>query len=220
MRVIVVGGGRVGSLLSRKLIENGHEVIIVEANEDICRKLSEELDATVIKGEATNVDVLESAGLEGADGLAAVTDRDEVNVLTGLIAKEYGIPNVIIRVSDKRLARIAERLGITKAVAPEELTAEHIASLIVKEPLLAEFVKVTTPTGSFSLLELTVTSGSLIVNRKISEVPSSGDWLIVALIRDGALEMPGQDLELKEGDRVLVLARTEVVDDVKRIFTG
>lgn len=220
LRVIVVGGGRVGSLLSRKLIEVGHEVIIVEANEDICRKLSEELDATVIKGEATNVDVLESAGLEGADGLAAVTDRDEVNVLTGLIAKEYGIPNVIIRVSDKRLARIAERLGITKAVAPEELTAEHIASLLVKEPLLSEFVKVTTPTGSFSLLELTVTSGSLVVSRKISELPSSGDWLIVALIRDGALEMPSQDLELKEGDRVLVLARTEVVDDVKRIFTG
>ncbi|RLF07246.1 MAG: TrkA family potassium uptake protein [Thermoprotei archaeon] len=220
MRVIVAGGGRVGSLLSRKLIEAGHEVIIIDIDEARCRELSEELDATVIKGDVTNVDILESAGLDGADALAAVTGQDEVNILTGLIAKEYGVPNIVVRVSDKRLAKMAERLGITKAVAPEEITAEHISSLIMREPLLSEFVKVTTSSGSFSLLEFTVTSNSLVVDRKISELPTGGDWLVVALIEDGNLKPPDSNLELKEGDRVLVLARAEVVDDVKRIFTG
>ena len=220
MRVIVAGGGRVGSLLSKKLIEAGHEVVIIDIDEARCRKLSEELDATVIKGDVTNVDILESAGLNEADALAAVTGHDEVNILTGLIAKEYGVPNIVVRVSDKRLARMAERLGITKAVAPEEITAEHIASLLMREPLLSEFVKATTSSGSFSLLEFTVTSNSLVADRKISELPTGGDWLVVALIEDGNLKPPDGNLELKEGDRVLVLARAEVVDDVKRIFTG
>lgn len=220
MRIIVVGGGKVGSLLSKKLIETGHEVTVVEVDESKCRRLSEELDATVIKGDATSVEVLESAGLGGADALAAVTGHDEVNILTGLIAKEYGVPNIVVRVSDKKLARMAERLGIAKAVAPEEITAEHITSLLIREPLLSEFAKVATPSGSFLLLEFTVTSNSLIVDRRISEVPITGDWLIVALIKNDSLKQPDPNLELKEGDRVLILARAEVVDDVKKIFTG
>lgn len=220
MRVIVVGGGKVGSLLSKKLINAGHEVTIIEVDESKCRRLSEELDATVIKGDATNVEVLEEAGLEGADALAAVTGHDEVNIITGLIAREYGVPNIVVRVSNKRLARMAERLGIAKAVAPEEITAEHIVSLIVREPILSEFTKVTTPSGSFSLLEFTVTSSSLIVDRRVSEIPVGGDWLIVAIIRNDSLKQPDPNLEIKEGDKVLILARTEVVDDVKRIFTG
>ncbi|TDA34437.1 TrkA family potassium uptake protein [Candidatus Nezhaarchaeota archaeon WYZ-LMO8] len=220
LRIIVVGGGKVGSLLSKKLIDAGHEVIIIEIDESKCRRLSEELDATVIKGDATNVEFLEKAGLEEADALAAVTGRDEANILVGLIAKEYGVPNIVIRVSDKKLARMAERLGIAKAVAPEEITAEHMASLLLRETLLSEFTKVTTPSGSFSLLEFTVTSNSLVVDRRVSEIPNSDDWLIVALIKDNSLKRPDPNLEIKEGDRVLVLARTEVVDDIKRIFTG
>ncbi|MDH5815398.1 MAG: TrkA family potassium uptake protein [Candidatus Nezhaarchaeota archaeon] len=220
MRIIVVGGGKVGSLLSKKLIDAGHEVIIVEVDESRCRRLSEELDATVIKGDATNVEFLENVGLEGANAVAAVTGRDEVNILVGLIAKEYGVPNIVVRVSDKKLARLAERLGIAKAVAPEEITAEHMASLLLREALLSEFTKATTPSGSFSLLEFTVTSNSLVVDRRISEIPNSDDWLIVAIMRDNSLKRPDPNLEIKEGDRVLVLARTEVVDDIKRIFTG
>ncbi|RLF10218.1 MAG: TrkA family potassium uptake protein [Thermoprotei archaeon] len=220
MRVIVAGGGRVGSLLSRKLIEAGHEVIVIDIDEARCRELSEELDATVIKGDVTNVDILENAGLDGADALAAVTGHDEVNILTGLIAKEYGVTNIVVRVSDKRLAGMAERLGITKVVTPEEITAEHVAALIMREPLLSEFVKVSTSSASFSLLEFTVTSNSMVAGRRIDELPTGGDWLIVALIEDGNLRPPDSDLELKEGDKVLVLARAEVIDDVKRIFTG
>jgi len=220
LRVIVVGGGKVGSLLSKRLIDAGHEVVIIELDEERCRALSEELDATVIKGDAANMEVLESAGLEGADALAAVTGRDEVNILVGLIAKEYGVPRVVVRVSDKRLARMAERLGLTKAVAPEDITAEHMASLLLREPLLSEFSRTTTPSGAFSLLEFTITSSSLVVDRRLGEIPASGDWLVVAVLKDGQLKPPDPNSELKEGDRVLVLARAEVVEDVKRIFAG
>jgi trk system potassium uptake protein TrkA len=220
LRVIVVGGGRVGSLLSKRLIDAGHEVVIIELDEERCRALSEELDATVIKGDAASMEVLESAGLEGADALAAVTGHDEVNILVGLIAKEYGVPRIVVRVSDKRLARMAERLGLTKAVAPEDITAEHMASLLLREPLLSEFSRATTPSGAFSLLEFTITSSSLVVDRRLGEIPASGDWLVVAVLKDGQLKPPDPNLELKEGDRVLVLARAEVVEDVKRIFAG
>jgi trk system potassium uptake protein TrkA len=220
LRIIVVGGGRVGSLLSKKLIDAGHEVVIIELDEDKCRALSEELDATVIKGDAVHMEVLESAGLEEANALAAVTGYDEVNILVGLIAKEYGVPRIVVRVSDKRLVRMAERLGLTKAVAPEDITAEHIAFLLLREPLLSEFSKATTFSGAFSLLELTITPSSLVVDRKLSEIPASDDWLVLAVLKDGKLKSPDPNLELKEGDKVLVLARAEVVEDVKRIFAG
>lgn len=220
MRVIVIGGGKIGSLLSKRLLDAGHEVIIIEIDEVKCRALSEELDATVIKGDAANIDILESAGISEADAVAAVTGHDEVNILVGLIAKEYRVPNIVVRVSNKKLAGIAERLGITKAITPEEITAEHISALIMRESLLSEFVKATTSSGSFSLLEFTITSSSLVAGRRIMELPASSDWLVVALIENGNLKPPNGNLELKEGDRVLVLARVEVIDDVKRIFVG
>ncbi len=220
MRVVVVGGGKVGTLLSKRLIDAGHEVVIVEQSEDRCRMLSEELDATVVKGDAANIEVLENVGLEGTDALAAVTGHDEVNILVGLIAKEYGVPRIVVRVSDRKLARMAERLGLTKAVTPEDITAEHIASLLLREPLLSEFSRATSTSGTFSLLEFTITSSSLVVDRRLSEVPAGGDWLIVAVLRNDQLRPPDPNLELKEGDRVLVLARAEAVEDVKRIFMG
>jgi len=215
-----VGGGKVGTLLSKRLIDAGHEVVIVEQSEDRCRMLSEELDATVVKGDAANIEVLENVGLEGTDALAAVTGHDEVNILVGLIAKEYGVPRIVVRVSDRKLARMAERLGLTKAVTPEDITAEHIASLLLREPLLSEFSRATSTSGTFSLLEFTITSSSLVVDRRLSEVPAGGDWLIVAVLRNDQLRPPDPNLELKEGDRVLVLARAEAVEDVKRIFMG
>jgi len=220
LRVVVVGGGKVGTLLSKRLIDAGHEVVIVEQSEDRCRMLSEELDATVVKGDAANIEVLENVGLEGTDALAAVTGHDEVNILVGLIAKEYGVPRIVVRVSDRKLARMAERLGLTKAVTPEDITAEHIASLLLREPLLSEFSRATSTSGTFSLLEFTITSSSLVVDRRLSEVPAGGDWLIVAVLRNDQLRPPDPNLELKEGDRVLVLARAEAVEDVKRIFMG
>ena len=115
---------------------------------------------------------------------------------------------------------MAERLGLTKAVAPEDITAEHIASLLLREPILSEFSKATTPSGTFSLLEFVITSSSLVVDRRLSEIPAGGDWLVVAVLKDDQLKPPDPSLELKEGDRVLVLARAEVVDDVKKIFVG
>ncbi len=220
MRVLVVGGDRVGSLLSKRLIDAGHSVAIIELDEGRCRELSEELDATVIKGDATNIEVLESAGIGEVDALAAVTRHDEVNILVGLIAKEYGVPRIIVRVSDKRLARMAERLGLTKAVTPEDITAEHIASLLLREPILSELSKATTPSATFSLLEFVITSSSLVVDRKLSEIPASGDWLVVAILKGDQLKPPDPNLELEEGDKVLVLARAEVVEDVKRVFMG
>ncbi|MCC6043107.1 MAG: TrkA C-terminal domain-containing protein, partial [Candidatus Verstraetearchaeota archaeon] len=61
---------------------------------------------------------------------------------------------------------------------------------------------------------------SLVVDRRLGEIPASGDWLVVAVLKDGQLKPPDPNSELKEGDRVLVLARAEVVEDVKRIFAG
>lgn len=132
MKVIIVGAGKLGEMLIRELKFTRHEVAVMDYNEQKCTEISQEHDVLVFKGDVTNMDDLNEVKVRDYDLFISTTGGDEKNILGCLIAKDLGVKRVIARVSDPRLSRIAEKLGITHTICPEIAAAEKILA-IVKE---------------------------------------------------------------------------------------
>ncbi|MCH7902648.1 NAD-binding protein, partial [archaeon] len=98
MYIIIAGGGDLGFYLAQILLDEEHDVIIVEKDEKVCEKITSELDLVVIKGDATETKTLEKAGIKESDALVALTGQDETNMVISLLAKELGAKNVATRI--------------------------------------------------------------------------------------------------------------------------
>lgn len=129
MKSIIVGGGKVGYNLLKKLIYDKQNAILVEKNRDICYKIAESMDAKVILGDGTDIDVLEEAGIRKADIIAAVTDSDECNFVVCQIAKtNFNVNKTIARVNNPNNIETFKAFGIDNIIC----SAEEIGELIEK----------------------------------------------------------------------------------------
>ncbi len=217
MRIVIVGAGKIGSNLAKMLVERGNEVIVIDVDEERCSRLSAEIDALIIKGDATKLETLKDAEVDRADVFVAVTDRDEVNVLSCLIAKQLGSTRTISRVGDPALVEVVEGLGVERAVCPELVTARLLSSLVSGSYGLTELLA---SRGGFKLLEVAVSPSSPIVGKTIKEVPKPPTCMILAVEEGDKVLKASDDLELKEGQRVIVLVGREDEEEVKKLFTG
>ena len=99
MYIIIAGIGRVGYTLAKSLSEKGHDIVLIDIDKNVCKKASADIDALVINGDCTKTKTLEEAGIEDADIYIAVTGKEEVNLMSSLLAKSYGINKTIARIS-------------------------------------------------------------------------------------------------------------------------
>jgi trk system potassium uptake protein TrkA len=129
MRAIVVGCGRLGSALARRMAEDGHDVTVLDPNPAAFQRLAHHGGVRQIAGSGTHVHVLEEAGVSGCETFAAVTSSNPVNLAAGLIArKHFHVPKVIVRVSDPERVALYEREGLL-VVCPTESAARRAIEL-------------------------------------------------------------------------------------------
>jgi len=117
MRVIIVGASSLGQYLAKRLIEEGHEVILIERDPTRARELAESLDCTVINAEGTRPDVLEKAEIGAADAVVACTDHDQ-DIIIRPIARESDVPEVVLRTDDAQFLAVAKKLGFHHSINP------------------------------------------------------------------------------------------------------
>jgi trk system potassium uptake protein TrkA len=193
MYVIVVGAGKVGWNLARELIAKDQEVTLVESDHRRYRIVEEELEHAVQYGDATELWVLERAGIQRADLVIAVTGDDEDNILICQVAKEkYGVQRIVARVNNPRNLQHFKLLGIQPAVSATDL----ILRLIEHE--VPEY-------GLVQLLALEVGEGSPAAGRRVQDVPLPDGSLIISVLRDGAGFVPKADSMIEAGDQVLLI---------------
>lgn len=130
MRVIIVGGGALGRNLAEILIKKAYEVIIIERGAGRAEELAETLDCTVIQAEGTRPDILEKAEISNADAIVACTSHDQDNILIGLIARNYGVSEIIIRTDDLEFHTVAKSLGFHHVVNPPQTTSAIISDAL------------------------------------------------------------------------------------------
>lgn len=183
MKIIIVGCGKVGSVLAEQLNDEGHEISVIDRNEEKLEDISSQIDIIGIVGNGTSYRILSEADVQHTDLLIAVTNRDEVNLLSCLIAKKAGNCQTIARVRDpeyyEEINFIREELGLTMAINPELAAAMEMLKLIHLPSALEidTFEK-----GRVNLVRTQIPSGSILDGLPISEIPSKLDKNILICI--------------------------------------
>jgi len=211
MFVIIVGGGNTGSQLAKFLLDAGHTVRIIDDRPNVLERLAGELPREIIiNGDGSSPAVLEKAGIQNAQVLAAVTGLDEANlVITSLARFEFNVPRVIARINNSKNAWLfTPEMGVDASLNQ----AAILTSLIAEEMSMGDMMTLLKlRRGKYSLVEEKIFPGALAVNKAIRDLPLSQNCVIAGIIRHGEIVMPRGVTALEEADEVLA-----IVDDPAR----
>jgi len=137
MYIVVIGGGKVGYHLTKSLLNEGQEVLVIEKDRDKAARITRALGATAIHGDGAEVDTLESAGVERADVVAAVTGHDEDNLIISQVAKRrFDVPRTVARINNPRNEFIFEQLGIDATVSATQVILSVVQQSIPDHPFV------------------------------------------------------------------------------------
>ena len=205
MKVIIAGGGRTGAQLARFLIGQNHDVAVVEDRKEVLSRIHRELPTEIImEGNPVAPQVLEDAGIQNADVLAAVTTSDEVNLVLCYIArKRYGVRRTIARVNNPRDAWLfTEQFHVDVAVNQSEI----LAGVIEEEMSMGDMMTLLKlRRGNFSLVEEKVPPGAKVLGVELRNMDLS-HCVIAAIIRHGEMVVPRGVTTFEVGDEVLAVA--------------
>ena len=215
MHVVILGCGRVGSLLADRLDEAGHSVAIVDQDPQSFRRLSGRFSGSTVKGIGFDRETLEKAGIERAHAFAAVSSGDNTNILAARVAREtYGVEHVVARIYDPRRAEVYQRLGIP-TVATVSWTAGQIMRRLIPQDALEEYRDAS---GQVMLAEMPAHPswfGHAVVDMEIATGAR-----VAFISRLGSGLVPHTDMVLQDGDLVHVLAASDDAPRVQAILAG
>jgi trk system potassium uptake protein TrkA len=214
---IIAGGGKVGANVARTLINAKHEVTLIEQRSDRFRRLEEEFDFHVHHGDATELHVLEAAGIKRpADLILAVTGDDEDNLVICQLAKEkYGVPKLIARVNDPRNQSHFDMLDIRPTICAtssimslveHEMPEQHLIHLfeLKKENLLINEIQIDPKAPS--------------VGKRIDELHLPDGARLISVMHGDAAEIAVGSTTLHAGDRVLAILQPDKEDELNRVL--
>lgn len=202
MNVLIVGCGRVGTQLAKQLSQKGHDVSVVDADEERLEQLGDGFEGMVVQGVAMDLDVLREAGIEGCDAMAVVSQDDNLNITVAQIAKEFfGVDRIIARVSDPEREDVFERFGLS-TVCPTKVAAETVYDALV-ENITERLVTFDTCTIASTLEPI----APELVGKSVREVSLlKAECLFGVQHADARITLYDgrQDIVLKQGDRLLL----------------
>ncbi|QCS44000.1 cation:proton antiporter [Natrinema versiforme] len=208
MRVLIIGGGRVGRSLAERLEARGENVVLIEEDPTILEQLRND-GFTARRGDGADVEVLRESGAENAKTVVAATGDDDANLLVAQLAKSnFDVENVIARANEPSNASAFEDLGV-QTISAAESTAWAIDNQI-ERPALSNWMSELGRSGDVQ--EIEVTSDDLI-GKPIADIGSElPNGVLIALVsRNGTSEVPTPDVELQRGDHITLIGRTEAV---------
>ena len=218
MYVVIAGAGKVGWNLARELITKGHEVTVIESERSRYLTVEQELEHAIQYGDATELWVLERAGINRADLTIAVTGDDEDNLLICQIAKEkYLCARIIARVNNPRNRPYFELLGIQPVVSATDL----ILRLIEHEvPSYGLVHLLDLRDEQLEIIEVEVGQGAPAAGQKVADVELPDGSLIISVLRNGKGFVPKSDTVIDAGDEVLLVLDPGLEERITAQFSG
>lgn len=213
MKIIIVGGGKVGYYLTKTLLEHGHHPHLIEKDRAACVHVSNDLDVPVICGDGTTIDILEAAKTRDADALIAVTGRDQDNLVACQLAKKvFCVRRTVARINNPRNAGVMKQLGVDIPIS----STDNIARLLEREIDTAAIRQLMPLNhGDASLSELQLPENYKHHGKRLSELPLPVESVIVSISRDdGRLVIPRGNTQLFSGDKVLVVCSNNVIHEL------
>ena len=215
MYVIIVGAGRVGLNLAQSLVREGLNVTIIEHDPTKSEEVAETINAMVIQGDATSVNVLENAVIIDADVFVAATGHDSVNLLTSVLCQKYdNIKKIIARVNDLEHVDAFKQVGVDVTVSPESTVASYLERIITR-PKVADLIVL--GRGSTELLDLKIENKDLFGKRILDYSPTE-NYIVCAIYEDNELVIPQEDTLFHEDQKISVLTKSDYVQEVTQFF--
>jgi trk system potassium uptake protein TrkA len=216
MYIIIVGAGKVGWNLARELLDKGHEVTVIENNRRRYLTVEQELEHNIQYGDASELWVLERAGVQRADMVIAVTGDDEDNMLICQVAREkYMVDRIIARVNNPRNLQHFELLGIKPSVSATGLILNLIEHEVPEYGLvhLLDF-----PEERLEIIEMLLEKDSKVAGLRVADLNMPEGSLLISVLRDGEGFVPGPETVLEPGDEVLAVLDPGKEEDLKEFL--
>ncbi|CAA9548708.1 MAG: TrkA-like protein [uncultured Thermomicrobiales bacterium] len=216
MYIIVVGAGKVGYYLSRNLLEEGHEVLLIEKDAKKVERMTEELGSVIVLGDAAEATTLNNAGAARADVIIAVTGEDEDNLVVCQIAKQkFRVGRSVARVSNPRNEKVFRLLGIDVIVSQ----TSYIMNLIEQSIPDQSFVHLLNLRyADLAIVEARIDHDSVVAHQSIGEIKLPVDCVIAAIGRGAHVTIPTGATELLPGDDVIAVTRSDQEDELRRLL--
>lgn len=221
MFIVIMGAGRVGYLVAKMLENEGHDVTIIDIDKERAKELSFLINGLVIEGDATDHKTLEEANVKQADAFAALTGRDDANILACILAKHLN-PEIktVLRISKPKNKEVFERVEDLKkyfdvVISPEEIAANYIFRSLTTPG----FDRVLFPREGAEIVKFYLEDDSEISEKSVKDLNLPRDSLIVAIYDEkGNLIIPSGDTKLPKKGEVVVFAKNSVLNEIKKIF--
>ena len=219
MYIIVVGGGRLGYYLTKALLSEGHEVLIVEKNATICQNINDELGSVCIRGDGCEAATLAEIGTARADMLIAVTGDDEDNLVACQVAKhKFNVPRTIARVRNPKNETIFKKLGIDVTVSSTNIILENIEAEVLTHPLTH---LLTIRDKGLEIVEVKIPPDSTTVGKPVKELSlPQGSRLALIIPKEHKPRVPTSDTILRDGDRVIAVTTPESEEELRAALRG
>ena len=219
MYYIIVGGGKIGYYLAKQLLEDQHEVLIIEQDAEKCAQLADELGEVVMLGDGCEAATLERAGMARADMVIALTGDDEDNLVACQVAKhKFDVPHTVARINNPKNETIFKKLGTDATISSTSVILSHIEQELPSHPLIP---LMTLKGGGLEIVEIKIPSEAPVVGRRIREVLLPQQSLIALVISsDGQPRLPTPDTVIQAGDEVVVVTMLENEEGLRSALLG
>lgn len=214
MKVVVVGGGKVGYYLTKTLLEHGHTPHLIEINRKTCSNIANELDIPVINGDGSTIDMLEAAQTGKAEALIAVTGRDQDNLVACQLAKQvFKVNRTVARVNNPKNVAVMRQMGVDIPIS----STDNIARLLEREVDTAAIRQIMSLNrGEASLSELQIPNNCSCAGKRLMELNLPEESVIVSISRKGDLIIPRGNTQILEGDKLLVVCANASLTELNR----
>ncbi|MDP9431067.1 MAG: TrkA family potassium uptake protein [Actinomycetota bacterium] len=212
MHVVVMGCGRVGSAIARRLEEVGHSVAVIDQDPEAFRRLGPDFAGRQVTGLGFDRQTLLDAGIDSAGAFAAVSSGDNSNIISARVAREtFGVQHVVARIYDSRRAEVYERMGI-----PSVATVPWTVNRLLRELLAVKVSELwREPTGEVLLMRVTVTDPW--VGHRLADLEAASGARAAWLVRFGEAQLPTTGTVLQDGDQLVVAATDAISQQVREV---
>jgi trk system potassium uptake protein TrkA len=219
MYIIVVGGGRLGYYLTKALLSEGHEVVIVEKKPTFCQIINDELGSVCIRGDGCEAATLTDIGTARADMLIAVTGDDEDNLVACQVAKhKFNVPRTIARVRNPQNETIFKALGVDVTVSSTNIILENIKEEVPTHPLTH---LLTIRDKGLEIVEVKIPPDATTIGKPVKELSlPKGSRLALISPKERKPRVPTSDIILRDGDRVIAITTPESEEALRAVLRG
>jgi trk system potassium uptake protein TrkA len=213
--IMIVGGSKVGYHTARRL-QSKYRIKLIDDSKFRCFELADMLeDVLVINGEVSDVDLLKEEGIEEMDAFIAVTNNSETNIISCLVAKQFGVAKTIALVENNDYIHLSQNIGVDTMINKKLIAANFISRYIRK----GDIVSITGIHGvDAEIMEYEVKEKAKIVNKKIKDLHFPKSAIIGGVVREGQGYTTFGDFEIKTDDRVVILTKPEGIPQVESFF--